>query len=126
MSDYQVFHRKVRPLALILTVATGIRLWALTPGDLSVPTDLVGFGGAVISTFAIASIVMIWAGWWAKQDWWLVCGLLMTFCVQIVFAGTVFLSSEENQTLPWMSLCWAFAAGTAWWLEARDGEFIGH
>lgn len=70
---YEVLGRRVRPLALFLSLITLVRIGSFwfDPGLREVTTVLPTHVALVV---ALAAVVLIWLGYWCRQDDWVMVG----------------------------------------------------
>lgn len=111
---YEVLGRRVRPLALFLSLITLVRIGSFwfDPGLREVTTVLPTHVALVV---ALAAVVLIWLGYWCRQDDWVMVGLFLT--VMVTFGLTL---AGVSESCGWVSLLLAGLAAAAGFLEMPD------
>lgn len=115
--------RQVRPVALVVAVATATIAWALldprqtptgAPAQLGWPIPSVALGVAA----AVAAGLLCW-GWWARAEWAHTVGLWLAggvWAARTCFLVGQFGAWSQSATL---SACWAALALLSWHAERR-------
>lgn len=110
--------RAIRPYALAVSLATAVIAVAVL-ADQAVGRLLDDRPGTIVGLMAIATVVMLWWGWWTRSDRWMARGLLWS---SGVWAGVATVLTVEGGA--WVSAClaacWCLASGGAWLLEHED------
>ena len=116
---YEVLGRRVRPLALFLSLITLVRVGSFwfDPGLREVTTVLPTHVALVV---ALASVVLIWLGYWCRQDDWVMVGLFLTAGVMVTFGLLILTLAGVSESCGWVSLLLAGLAAAAGFLEMPD------
>lgn len=120
--------RKIRPYAIgvgaaCLTITLSLLLLRNDVGEiLDYPSGQVGSLGFVVGTAALASFVLLFAGWWLKSERFMQYGLLLSAGLFAARAAFLFMDVGPLKVQPWLSLCWVIASGGAWLLERYSGR----
>ena len=110
--------RAIRPYALAVSLATAVIAVAVLT-DQAVGKLLDAWPGTIVGLMAVATVLMLWVGWWARDDRLMARGLLWS---SGVWAGVATVLTVEGGA--WVSAClaacWCLASGGAWLLEHED------
>jgi hypothetical protein len=118
--------RYLRPFSLALSLACLAIGWGTLSGATQQPGLTDTTMGALIAVGAVLATALLWAGWWMHghnpwADAAMEHGLIIAAGVWVARAVTVAVALGGINEGVILSLCWAFAAGSAWLLERTTG-----
>lgn len=113
----QVFGRAIRPYALAVSCST-LTIGVAVLEDAAIGKLLDEWPGTIIGIMAIASVLLLWWGWWRKSEKTLALGLLWSAGVWSGVGAVLMLEGGAwvSAILAW---CWVIGSGGAWLIE-RD------
>lgn len=111
--------RVVRPYAFFVSLATFVVTLALITNE-AVGALLKGAPGDVLAVLGIATIGLLWAGWWFKNDVLMVRGLLWSAGVWAGVGAVLLIDNWTAWVSPALAFCWAGMSAVSWWLEYDD------
>lgn len=121
--------RPIRPFHFAVMLATStiaVLLW--------IPSETIdgweGPGSHVLAVAATNSALLLFVGWWFRNEWAAEWGLLLAVGVWVARAFYVLSTGGESGVIvPWasatLSIAWAIGAGGAYLLERYDHETRG-
>ena len=119
----RVLDRYVRPYAFGMSIATFVVSVALLK-DWFFVALLRDWPGDALALMGIATVGLLWGGWWLRSDRAMVRGLLLSTGVWAGVGFTLSWGAVDADPLTWvfaaLSWCWALISSISWWLEYDD------
>ena len=113
-----VLGREFRPFAFIISLATFRVTLALLTSTVT-GTALDGRLGIAFGVLSGLSILLLWAGWWGRQDRWMTEGLLLSTCVWFGVSAVLFYDQGWGSNSAFMAGCFGIFAGERYLLAVR-------
>lgn len=115
---WRILGRAWRPYALAVSLSVAVIAAAVFTRS-AVGVYLDQWPGQVIGVMGVATVVLLWWGWWARSDFAMRLGLLWSTGVWTGVGTTLAYEggAPVSTALAW---CWVVASGGAWLLEAAD------
>lgn len=119
----RILGRVIRPYALTVSLATAVVTWAILT-DRAVGKQLDYWPGHLIGVMGVITVLLLWGGWWSRNEGWMMHGLLLSTGVW-AGVGTVLALEGAGIVSGLLAWCWVIASGGAWLLEVDEARRRG-